>query len=126
METDHGIMAVGRAPFHLGRSSPPSIRICDMMCHNDLVLQGFGRTLPINVRCWAETITLAKTYGWVSPQSKGSLLLIGCLVSQEDAQKLTAALERVDEDDTKPYLNEIIAFCRGGAFLVEAGRQKNK
>ncbi len=95
------------------------------MTKHELLLRGFGRSLPISQRCWAEIIFLAKMNGWISPEPKTSLLLVGRLVGEDDAEKLADALQAVDKYDAKEYLAEVIEFCRAGAFMVEPLGVKN-
>ncbi len=96
-----------------------------LMGKHQLLLRGFGRSLSISQGCWAEIIFLAKMNGWISPEPKTSLLLVGRLVGEHDAEKLADALQAVDKNDTKEYLAEVIEFCRAGAFMVEAWGAKN-
>jgi len=89
------------------------------MGRDELLLRGFGRTLPISVKRWAEAINLARTKGWIPPEPKMSLLLIGHTIGAESAADLAEALQQIEEQDTPGSLAEIVEFCKGGAFMIE-------
>ena len=95
------------------------------MGREELLLRGLGRTLPLSVRRWAEAVNPARTKGWIPPEPKTSLLLIGHIVDEEDAEKLADALNRVDVSDASEYLTEVVEFCKAGAFMVEPLGVKN-
>jgi hypothetical protein len=73
----------------------------------------------MSVERWAEALNLARTKGWVPPEPKTSLLLVGHTILAECATDLAETLGMVEEENTQGPLAEIVEFCKCGAFMVE-------